>query len=108
MSVTFPEDADGDALRRIASAGIDMSRPLEIDFFVAVPGREAGEAVARLAAHAGYRAELVRDEEDDAWDCYCTKRMIPTYEAVVAAQRELDELSHPFGGRADGWGAALD
>jgi hypothetical protein len=30
--------------------------------------------------------------------------MVPTYEVVVAAQKELDELSAPLGGHSDGWG----
>jgi len=47
---------------------------------------------------------VVHDAEDDAWDCYCTKAMLPTYDGVVEAQRQLDELSRPFGGRSDGWG----
>jgi hypothetical protein len=51
----------GDALRSVASMGCDMTKPMEIDFFV------------------------------DAWDCYCTKLMVPTYEAICEAQSELDE-----------------
>jgi hypothetical protein len=108
MSDTYPGDADGDALRRVASQGADMSRPMDIDFFVSVPDRQAGESVARLATGLGYRTELVHDEEDDAWDCYCTKAMLATYDGVVEAQRELDELSRPFGGHSDGWGTSGD
>jgi regulator of RNase E activity RraB len=102
----FPDDADGEALRRVASTGADMSRPVSIDYFVSVPDREAGEAVARLATRLGYRVEVVHDAEDDAWECYCSKAMLPTYDGVVAAQRELDELSRPFGGQSDGWGTS--
>ena len=103
MSDTYPDDADGDALRRVASTGADMSGPMDIDFFVVVPDREGGEALAQLAARAGYRTELLHDDEDDAWDCYCTKSMLPTYDGVVTAQCELDQLSRPFGGHTDGW-----
>jgi hypothetical protein len=108
MNEDYPGDADGDALRRVAALGADMSRAMEIEFFVAVRDHEAGEAVARLAALAGYRPELVHDEEDDAWDCYCRKTMLPTHEGITAAQRELDELSRPLGGYSDGWGTAGD
>ena len=100
----FPDDDDGDALRRVASNGADMSRPMSIDFFVAVPDREAGEAIVRVAMSSGYRAELVHDAEDDAWDCYCSKVMLPTYDGVVQTQREVDELGRPFGGQCDGLG----
>jgi hypothetical protein len=32
----YPNDADGDALRRIANDGSDMSQPMEVDFTVDV------------------------------------------------------------------------
>lgn len=83
-------------------------QPMEIDFFVAVLDWRIGEEVARLAWLAGYRTKVVHDEEDDAWTCYCTRVMMPTYDGVVAEQRELDELSLPFGGYSDGWGTSGD
>jgi hypothetical protein len=104
MQIQYPDDADGDALRSVASMGCDMTKPMEIDFFVAVPDQEAGQRVAELATGHGYRTKVVFDEEDDAWDCYCTKLMVPTYEAVCGAQSELDELSRPVNGYTDGWG----
>jgi hypothetical protein len=94
--VNNPDDADGDALRRVAALGADVSRPMEIDFFVAVPDRGAGEPVARLSECAGCRTEVIHDDEVDAWDCYCRKTIAPTHEGVVATQCELDELSRPF------------
>lgn len=104
----YPDDADGDALRRVAATGVDMSRPMEIEFIVAVPGRVTGEAIARLVARAGFRPELIHDEEDDAWDCYCRTTMLPTYGQITAAQRRLDGLIRPFGCYCDGWGTLID
>ena len=104
--MTFPSDDDGDALRRLAEAGIDMCRPMSIDFFVAVPDHQTGFAVAESAAGAGYRTSVEQDEEDGEWTCYCTRDMVPTYAAVVAAQQELDRLSSRHGGYVDGWGSS--
>jgi|SRR5271156_2185902 len=114
MERDYPDDADGDALRRMAAEGWDMARPMAIDFFVAAPTEEAGEQIAELAMLAGYSTHLeyddeIDDEEDnqlEPWTCYCTKLMVPTYAAIIVAQRELDDLSSPFGGRSDGWGTA--
>jgi hypothetical protein len=103
--MTFPSDADGDALRRLAEAGNDMSRPMTIEFYVAVPDQRAGFAVAESAAAAGYRTSVEEDEEDREWTCYCSREMIPTYGAVIAAQQELGRLSSPQGGYSDGWGS---
>ena len=32
MTPAYPDDADGDALRRVASSGSDMALPMVIDF----------------------------------------------------------------------------
>ena len=48
MGTIYPNDADGDALRRVAGSGADMSRPMTIDFSVASPNREAADQVAQL------------------------------------------------------------
>jgi len=100
----YPDDADGDALRRVERDGSDMTRPMEIDFAVAVPCEAAGHAVAKLAADIGYRPRLARDAEVGAWTCYCTRTLVPTYAALVDAQAELDRLAGPIGGASDGWG----
>jgi hypothetical protein len=104
MKHDYPNDADGDALRRVAACGNDMSRPMDIDYFVVPPDPSSGRAIAEAASRAGYRTELVEDDEDGSLTCYCTKRMLATYEGVIQAQQELDELSGPLGGCTDGWG----
>lgn len=101
--MNYPNDADGDALRRVAHDGSDMSKPMDIDFAVAAPDETSARAIAKAAATRGYRTDVDRDEAGP-WSCYCTRRMIASYEAVVAAQAELDALSRPLGGYADGWG----
>ena len=80
-----------------------MSRPMSIDFAVAVPDATAGEAFAERATLAGFSIKLDQDEPSGEWTCYCTKTMRATYEGVVAVQSELDLLARPFGGYSDGW-----
>ena len=105
--MSFPNDADGDALRRVAERS-DMSKPMGIDFAVDVPNQARGEEMAQLAAQRGYATTVKCDAPSQRWTCYCTKRMVPTYEAVIGAQKELDELSEPLGGHSDGWGTFGD
>jgi hypothetical protein len=102
--MNLPDDTDGDALRRLAAAGSDLSRPMTMDFMVAIPTRAAGLAVAEAAAAAGYRTSV--EEGGDGWTCYCTRRMVASHAAVVDAQAELNRFSEPHGGRCDGWGSA--
>jgi len=100
----YPNDADGDALRRVANDGADMSRPMSIDFMVAVPDEKSGHAIAERARESGFTTSLTRDEESGEWTCYCTKVMLATYEGVTEAQRQLDRLAEPSRGYCDGWG----
>jgi len=104
----YPNDADGDALRRVVTEGSDMSQPMIVDFAVAAQDRESAESIAKMAASIGYMTDVVYDEGEDqdraSWTCYCSKSMILTYQTVVEAQRELEDLSRPFNGYSDGWG----
>lgn len=101
--MNFPNDDDGDALRRV-SENSDMSKPMDIDFTIDLATETDGIEVARLAAQRGYQAALEFDEDTARWTCYCTKQMLATYDGVLSAQRELNELSAAFGGHCDGWG----
>ena len=42
----FPNDSDGDALRGVVSSGSDISRPMFVNFQVAVPDEPAAKALA--------------------------------------------------------------
>jgi hypothetical protein len=104
MVLNYPNDTDGDALRRVADGGSDMSKPMDIEVALAVPSEAIGRRVAALIAQCAYQARVYQDEQDGSGSVYCTRHMLATYEAIVAAQAELDELSRPFGGYSDGWG----
>ena len=111
MPDEYPNDADGDALRRIAADGNDMSRPMDVDFQMAAADETAAKSVADSAAKLGYRTSICVDDgaEDDEhltdpWTCECTKNMILTYDAVIAVQLELDAIARPIGAYSDGWG----
>jgi hypothetical protein len=101
----FPNDSDGGALRRVLADGSDMSRPMFIDFQVAMPSAEAANTLADMARKLGYRTSVYDSEECRLpWTCQCSTRMLATYDGVLAVQAELARLSSPLGGFPDGWG----
>jgi hypothetical protein len=106
MVSTFPDDADGDALQGVAEGGFDLSKPMSIDFFVAIPDESSGHAVAKAAEAAGFEAEVDQDDESGEWTCYCTRFMPATYEGVTRIQEELRQIAAPYGGVPDGWETA--
>ena len=98
-------DATLDALRRMEEDGSDLSRPLRMDFFVAVPDRASGDVVAVAAAALGFETSVERDDDGSSWTCYCVKVIVPAYDTVVAIEHQLDALARPVGGHADGFGS---
>jgi hypothetical protein len=104
MSISYPTDADGDALRNVAESGADMSAPMVIDFSVKVPDERTARRVAELVEAHGFDPSISEDDDSGAWSVHCSKSMLATYEGVVAVQLGLKELLSSFGGICDGWG----
>ncbi len=108
---TFPEDADGDALRRLADAGFDFSVPHDVDFFAVFPD----EARARATVEAYMEDEeaspiesVQAAETDGQFELTFIKNMRVTYEAIVAFEEELRARVEAGGGQLDGWGVMAD
>ena len=104
MSGSYPNDADGDALRSAEESGADMSLPMVIDFAVDVPDEHTARRVAEIVAGHGFDPSIFEDDDSGSWSVYCSKSMLATYDGVVAVQAQLNELLGPYGGSCDGWG----
>ena len=101
----FPEDADGDALRKFVQGGSDLSKPMLINFQVAVPDEKAATGLVDVARKLGYQVSVYASPECSMpWTCECSTRMLATYGGLIAIQTELAKLASPFGGHPDGWG----
>lgn len=101
----LPDTATGDALRRLVEYGSDLSQPMDIDFFVAVPSAEAGAGVAEAAANRGFATSVEQDEDTGEWTCYCSRTLIADAAELDRLEAELNELAAPFGGAAEGFGS---
>lgn len=97
--------ATKDALERLRRAGSNLGRPLQMDFFVAVPDEPSGVSVARLATALGFTTSVEQDSSSGHWTCYCTKTVVPSFEMVTTIERQLDDLARPMGGHIDGFGS---
>jgi hypothetical protein len=78
MDMSYPDDADGDALQKVVDAGADMSRPMTIDFSVAAPSEAVAKRAFELAGSLGYVPSLSRDSEGGGWSVYCARLMLAT------------------------------
>lgn len=102
---SLPNDATGNALRQYVKEGSSLHRPMSIDFFVLLPSEDAGNQVAREVRELAFDTSVEYDEETKQWTCYCTKSIIPRYEAIVRIEEQLDSIAQGYGGRIDGFGS---
>lgn len=106
MGSKLRNDANGDALRRLIKDGSDLSRPMDVDFQVAVPNKTKAEQLADAARKLGYKVRVYASSECELpWTCECSTRMLVTHEGIAAVETVLAELASPFGGFPDGWGS---
>jgi len=103
MEPPYPDDDDGEVLRRVAAEGADMSRPMTIEYTIYAKDIHSARALAERIAAVGYTPRLYVDDEDGSISLYCARHMVATYEAVVACQEELNSLGHSVGAICDGW-----
>lgn len=93
-------------MRRFVDDGSDLSKPMTIDFQVAVPDEIAANGLAETAYKLSYRVRMYASPECSLpWTCECSTRMLASYDGVIAIQSELARLAAPFGGQPDGWGS---
>ena len=107
MSATppdYPDDSDGDALRRAASLGSDMSKPMLIDFAIDVPSEAVADLCMARLAERDFHSDKSCNDKGGRWTVTVAVTMTPDYDEIVDFQRALDEDLGQFGARSDGWG----
>lgn len=103
---TFPDDANGDVLRRMLASGDDLSRARIIDFTTVFPDQTSALSFAQFFKLKGYSTDVEHSAcvETLPWDVVVKKSMIPEHRAITAFESELESRAGVFGGRNDGWG----
>ena len=94
-----PNDASGDALRRLESDGDDLSRARDIDFTVVFPNDFTAEEFAGHFRKTGYKATIrfSQVEKSHPWDVVVVKHMIPSHSGITDVERELQEFADTLG-----------
>lgn len=103
--LTFPNDANGDVLRRMQSQGDDLSKPRNIDFEFIFQTEPNAKSFAKEAAKVpGTKVKSSRYEERRMWETTVTKHMLPTYENITNMEESLTRTAKLHDGEPDGWG----
>ncbi|HRE44148.1 MAG TPA: ribonuclease E inhibitor RraB [Terricaulis sp.] len=101
--MSWPDDSDGDVLRRMHAAGFDFARPVWIDFNVEFIG--SSQLHLALKAIGESMPEATSAIEGDEILVRLQSRL--TYPFVVAMQQRLSAVARPYGGVCDTWGVLM-
>jgi hypothetical protein len=109
MPISFPNDANGDVLRRMQEHGVDFSQPRQIDFVVVFPSQDDAEAFAQQIRDLGYAISIEESGcvRELPWDARIERIMIPSHADITKFEDTLADLAGRFGGRNDGWGSLI-
>ena len=101
----FPDDGNGDMLRALMDAGIDLSQPLAIDFYLVFKDKERAEKAMAALVASEHQGEVELHFNDlEQWELIVSQTMVPEHAAVTAREVELDKFAKKFAGHNDGWG----
>jgi hypothetical protein len=102
----YPDDDNGDVLRRMEAEGDNLSLPRNIDFTVVFPDESAAERFAGHFREQGFTASVEHAEtvKELPWDVIVVKYMVPSHQEIGDFETALQEVAGTLGGRNDGWG----
>jgi hypothetical protein len=103
----FPDDENGDVLRRMAAQGIDLVSPRIVDFEHCFPDEAAARSFLSAIEGTVLETRLICPDPENGtgWEVQCRERMVPTHGAVTQTEGRLARIAASCGGYADGWGS---
>ena len=105
---SIAEQQDALVIENLVSAGSDISKPHNIDFFMFMPSKSKAKLAAAEMAQLGYTiASLDRASGQSQWQIHATRVMAPQLEAMTATTRALEAIAAKHGGDYDGWGTGV-
>jgi len=102
----YPNDANGDVLRRMQARGDDLARQRNIDFTVVFADASSAEQFAEYFRALGHKVSVERTETDQdfPWDVIVVQHMAPSHEGISEFENLLQSVADGWGGHNDGWG----
>jgi hypothetical protein len=105
VSNHFPNDENGDVLRRMWEGGDKLTQARDIDFTVVFPNHSAAEEFAEHLRQAGHKTSVTESKcvPELPWDVLVTTHTQPSHFGITEFEETLEAMATPLGGRNDGW-----
>lgn len=102
---TFPNDENGDVLRRMQATGDHLDQPRDIDFNHVFQKEEEAQQFSDAIRRLGYEKVSYKFwEMKEVWDACVVVFMVPSHAEITRIEQKFDAVAREFFGRADGWG----
>jgi hypothetical protein len=96
------EDPDEVMLKQLREQGLDLSKPINIQFFISFPSQFTADKAAIRIKKSGFHVTIIISKKLD-WVCRATKKMVPELSAIQNFQTEFGHLINTYSGKYDGW-----
>ena len=104
VAPSFPNDENGQVLRRMFEQGDNLSKPRIVDFCFAFADRSQALEFASLVEERDLEVCISFYEERDVWQAIVKPYMVPTHVDITRLELSLTKRAVSAGGEADGWG----
>lgn len=105
---SIAEKQDASVIENLVSAGSDISKPHNIDFFMFMPSKSKAKLAAAEMEQLDYSiASVERASGQSQWQIHAIRVMAPQLEAMTATTRTLQAVAAKHGGDYDGWGTGV-
>ncbi|MBV2132871.1 ribonuclease E inhibitor RraB [Pseudomonas sp. MAP12] len=99
----FPNDENGDVLRRMQNSGFDFNKEHVFDYYHTFESRTSAEQFAAMLHGHKIHAE-VQPNKKNLWDVVVKIMHAPTHSEITEWESDLEVVANKFGGLKDGWG----
>jgi Regulator of ribonuclease activity B len=102
----YPDDDNGDVLRRMEGHGDDLTKARNIDFSVVFRVESSAEGFAEHFRALGFTASVYFAEEmkEFPWNVNVGNHMTPLHQEISDFESLLQGVAETLGGHNDGWG----
>ncbi|RZT05794.1 Regulator of ribonuclease activity B [Duganella sp. CF402] len=104
LKSVWPDDADGDVLRRMDASGFDFNNPVDIDFNVDLDSWPPADELVSAIELQYSRIQFYASASGDSGYILVVINAVLNYDLVISVQQALSDLATPFGGVCESWG----
>ena len=99
---------DNEALDQLRSAGSNLTKPHQIEFYLYLPSEADAEAAKAVLRPMGYSVTVRVGANNINWLCLASRTMMPTIQELSEARGVFKRLALSYRGAYGGWEAAIE